>query len=154
MSGMIGSSGGGYVPSYDRKGYPAIPSVAAVAKSLQGLDSGAANLLMGFRATAGAGDDVVASERLSSGHPSTAMSPVDGALTFNLSTPASRVDVVGVMNGTATGNCIDQTDTAANAIAQMVTFTFPIGVSKIVVSLIGDKTGRYGELSVEGYSYA
>lgn len=128
------------------------PTVSGSPQSLLDLDAGAANLLIGFRATAGAGDDVIASERLANGYPATAQLGADLPLIIKASPPVTRLDVVGIMNGTATGKCINHTDTAANALAQMVTFDFATPVSKIVVSMLPlFNSGQESQISVEGY---
>lgn len=136
------------------------PSVGGSPQYMVGLDGGGANGLMGFRATVGAGDDTVASTRLSSGGPNVTTSSNDGVLNISATTPFSRLDVVGVKNGTAGGNCVNKTstagvaDTAANALAQMTTFTFSTPVRRVTVALNTDGTGQYGELTVEGSNYA
>tara|TARA_R110000803_G_scaffold92667_1_gene160185 strand:+ start:213 stop:707 length:495 start_codon:yes stop_codon:yes gene_type:complete len=119
------------------------------------LDATAANLLMGFRATVGAGDDVVASERLSTGTPNTVMAGPDGTITFNTSTAVTRVDFVGVKNNAtdATG-CIGLAGTAAEALLQMTTVTFSTAVNRVVLTSVVEGTGQVAVVNVEGYTYA
>lgn len=136
-------------------GTTVVPQVSAVDAPLLDVDAGASNLLVGFRVTAGATDDTIASQRLSLGAPAVKQSGYDSSITLNFSTSVTRLDVVGLMNGVATGNCINHSDTAAKALAEMTTFTFPTAVSRIVVSMTpAFTTGREAQIHVEGYSYA
>ena len=151
-SGGLGSKVAGASP-VNIAGAPGTPIMPS-AQALLELNSGAANLLIGFRATIGSADDVAASENLATGF-ATAQSGHNTAVIFNSATPVSRVDVVGIMNGTATGNCMDYEDSATTALANMTTFTFSTPVEKVVVSCTPTfASGQTAQISVEGYSYA
>jgi hypothetical protein len=135
-------------------GVPVMPTVSAVATATMALDAGAANLLIGVRATPAAPDDITAAERLSTLF-SAAQIGLDNVCAFYLDSGATRVDVVGVMNGAATGNCMGYDGTTADATAQKVTFEFSTAVHKIVVTASpGFASGQEAHVVVEGYSYA
>lgn len=114
-------------------------------------NSGGAGLLLGVRATAGAGDAVVAGTRLSGGFATRSRGPGD-EIEINLDTPTSRVDLVGIMNGTAANNCIDISDSLANALANMETRTFANPVVKIVISILPSHgSGQYAVAEIGGF---
>jgi hypothetical protein len=115
------------------------------------------NLLMGFRATVGAGDATVASEALAAGYPNTVQSGDDSVISFNTTTGITRLDVVGINEGAQEGgsNSMLYTGTAANALAEMITFTFATAVNKVVISATPKTSSSLGvQISVEGYTYA
>lgn len=149
---QISTNGAAFVTDFPPM-IPVVSTVGGTAQALKQCDSGAANLFMGFRAVADAGDDSVAGDSLSSGQGAKSASR-DGEIEFWIPEGTTRVDVVGIMNGSATGGCIDQGDTSANAIAQMTQFDFSETVHRIVVTCTYDLTGRYAEITVGGYRNA
>ena len=135
----------------DIQGVPVIPTVSAVSTAFKNLVAGS-GLLIGFRATPGSGDDIVASERLANGFASVAQVGVDSAVSFDMSTAVTRVDVVGLMTGTATGGCMDTAGNSADALAQLTTFDFGTAVNRIVISITPSFTsGSEGQILVAGY---
>ena len=132
---------------------PVVSTVGGTAQALKQCDAGAANLFMGFRAVADAGDDSVAGDALSSGQDAKSASR-DGEIEFWIPDGTTRVDVSGIKNGVAAGGCINMNDTSASAIAQMTTFIFTETVHRIVITCMYDLTGWYAEITVGGYKNA
>jgi len=129
------------------------PTVSSTSLVTKNLDAGSSQVVIGFRATVGSGDDVIASERLANIFPATAQANLDSTLVFKMSSAVTRLDVVGVGDVTA-GGCMDTAGTAANALAQMTTFDFATAVSKIVVNITGSwNSTREAQITVEGYAY-
>ena len=141
-------------------GAPMIPVTTTVTgsqQSLLDLDAGAINLLIGFRATAGAPDDTAASERLAD-FIASVQTGADNYVIFTTSTPVTNVYVVGIaiVGATPTGNCIDPSvGDAADAAAELVKFDFALPVSKIAVAMTPlFASGQEAQVSVEGYRNA